>query len=622
MQDAFLAMDGFESLEQNQDFDVSPEILASKLRTLGKELFPDFPPENYEFNSFIRITSHLNAYKLPRDFRQIFIPLESAHLYWLTELSAHIYLVGSQQDSLRNFIYDEDFQLIRNYYKKWATAKEGKDKTYFGLSLLNTLKRNFKEDATFSLILSASILIFDKNLRDYAKAKAFLDKLNDVITKSKSDQALMDEAIELVSLYDGFNHLLEDKIEEANYSFFNVVIKNPNSPTGLLYYAYTQKKLGAVNVALEHYEKILKLDVQRLDYAISQNNFSLFVFYIKNNFVANIFYEATFGELFYDVKNVIYTSLPIDLFVIDELIRIINSIKGLEISEFISASLANDIKFVENYCGVVNVNQNIYLKMVIDRMADKAKHILDGIITEINKKINNFIEDELAPYNKQIDDYREKIIVLQKEIEATKGNTQKTLDEEIAEYEKKVTLKVERLESRLKEFEETKQTTSYESFNNSMVINFIISLIVFIFGGFVSSFFSSGGSMNSPDFIRNVFVSGIQWSGIVFILGIIVSVFSYMSKTIEVNTKKNNLIKLISQVKSNKEGDVAEIRKMYEKKETMFVESLLIRITEYEKLLSVVKRDKETRRKILEEENKNVYNKTITDLTKLKTLIS
>ena len=183
MQDIFYNLNEVGDLSEEEHF--SSEIYSAKLQTLGRELFPDFSLDNYEFSIFQRVTSHLQAYKLNKELRQIFLPITAAKYFWLTELASPIYTAGTQQDANRNFLFDDDYQIIRNYYKKWATASEGKEKTYFGLSLLNTLKRNFKEDSLFNLILSLNIVVFDSSLRDYNKAKGFIEKLHDVIGKSK-----------------------------------------------------------------------------------------------------------------------------------------------------------------------------------------------------------------------------------------------------------------------------------------------------------------------------------------------------------------------------------------------------------------------------------------------------
>jgi len=615
MQDIFYNLNEVGDLSEEEHF--SSEIYSAKLQTLGRELFPDFSLDNYEFSIFQRVTSHLQAYKLNKELRQIFLPITAAKYFWLTELASPIYTAGTQQDANRNFLFDDDYQIIRNYYKKWATASEGKEKTYFGLSLLNTLKRNFKEDSLFNLILSLNIVVFDSSLRDYNKAKGFIEKLHDVIGKSKVANEIKDEALEIISIYDGFNDLLEHKIDDANYSFFNVLVKNPNSPTGLFYYAYTQKVLGITSTALENFEKILKLDLQRLEYAVSNNNFSLFVFFMKSNVIVNIFFEHEFGNLFHEIKNLINNYLPMDAFLVDNIIHVQNNLRKLDLEEYYDEHVTTNLKFIENFASLYSINQSIFLRIMMEAVKGKAKEVINHVKSKINKTVNNRIAEELKIYDKQIADYNDKSQHLEKEIEIVKESTKTAIEVDITNYTLQINNRVAELEKTLARLDSEKESTAYESFNNYMVLNFIVSIVVFMVGGFINGFVGGASNIGSSEVMKNVFSTGFKWSGLVFILGIIVSVFSFASKVMEMNNRKQKLIKLISSIKSNRENDISEIKNSHNKKETIVIDSMNHRITEYKKMLEVVKKEREKQKIELIEQLKKETEKVLKELDSL-----
>lgn len=618
MRDALLPDIASDILEQEPE-SITTEILTSRIRSFGKECFPDFSEENRSYPNFINRATILNSFGIDGAYKKDLIIAEAGSVFWLSDLAIPFF-AHCTSNAKKSFLTDEGQKEVKELFKKWITTEQQKEKTYFGLSLLNFIKRNYNEDSIISLIISAVIFIYDPKLRSFDKTNFLLERVESYINDNFKDENLRNELLEPIYIFKGINFLFENRLEESINSFEATLSVNPYSPTGLFYSSLIHTKTDNISLALENISSLLNYDLRRIELALQINNLPLLEFFAKNSILANLFFEDTFAEIYNDIKGIISSSSVGHIGSINEISALLENISKLNLEEYIDESSQNEISFLYNYTLLSKNYQNVLLHILKEKIFAKSKNVVEKISVNIKEAQIKLVNDDLKIYDNQITDAIKKVDHFEKEIDAIKNSSSENLKLAIVELERSIKQQITSLENKIHEIEESRESNAYSGFNNNMVLNVIISMVVFIIGGFVNGIGETASqTYNYAELMQSIFSNGLKWSGIVFILGLIISIIGFIANLIETFQKKQRLMRKISSISGRKDTEIAKIKTDFETREKNKVDAFQRKITEMQRAIDGLKEEKERRRAILEVEFHKSVEPTIKQLEELVT---
>jgi|GEM_PF-4735211 len=616
MRDALLPDIAIDFLEQEPE-SITTEILTSRIRNFGKECFPDFSEENRSFENFINRAAILNSFVIDGVYKKDLITAERGSIFWLSDLALPFF-ANCTSNVKKSFLTDEGQKEAKELFKKWIITENQKEKTYFGLSLLNFMKRNYNEDSIINLIISSVIFLYDPKLRSFEKTNILIERVETYINNNFKDENLKNELLEPVFIFKGINFLFENRFEESVNSFEAALVVNPYSPTGLFYSSLLQSKTGNISLALENISAILNYDLRRIELALEINNLPLLEFFARNCILINLFYEDTFAEIYTDIKGIITSASVRHIGNVNEISSLLENISKLGLDEYIDETAQNEISFLHNYTLLSKNYQNILLDILKDKIFIKSKNIVTRISVNIKEAQLKLVNDDLKIYDNQITDAIKKNDHFEKEIEVIKNSSKENLKLAIEEFERSIKLQINTLENKIHGIEESKEANAYSGFNNNMVLNVIISMVVFIIGGFVNGIGETASQTYSyAELMRSIFSNGIKWSGIVFVLGLIIAIIGFIANLIETFQKKQRLMRKISSISGRKDSEIAKIKTDFETREKSKVDMFQRKIAEMQKAIDNLREEKERRRVVLEAEFHKSVEPTIKQLEEL-----
>lgn len=600
-------------IDSELDDELSLEVSSAKFKNFAKEKFQDYVRYEVDYLELVKDSARGFAYNLPDEIGDFLIKYQYAP-YFLTSDSpvlakAEEAFRGTQKGSLTVV---SNYNEIKKFYTKWLSQKTEKEKQYFALSTINLIERNGNERNFLKLILHASILTFDDRIFAPDKAAELLTKSEEILEDTKMPEDAKTEVHYLICIYKGFANLTKTDYERANECFRDALVHKPNGITALFYNAVAERKLGATDNALALISKVLDYDRTRLHFALDGNNLNLFHYFLRNAAIYNVFTEKEFSTMLKDIDFLISSSCHTDTDIIGELRNNITILDELDYKKFYSKEIKTLLAFVEKYIQKYNENKNALLGFAVEKLKDKMEKIIQLILRKIRLHYEKIVEEELKYFDEAINENNEEMVSFKEEKDEQVERMKKRLEDILKRVEEHRKDIISRLEYRIENLTNDSKFDPTSSFNNTMVFNAIISLLVFIVGGFTDGFINLSGSDvgNMGSLMAATMIAGLKWGGIAFVIGIMISMFSAASAIWERTSEKQKLVRDIAYVKSQKSKEVEVYKKDVAKKIEAIEQEYKERIEALEKENERVKDERQARQKELNEKNEKIIEET------------
>ncbi len=555
----------------NNEAELGRELLVAKYKSFALEKFLDMLRYDRDIEEFLRNTTRHYSLNLPIDLNEYLL---NEHIVTYLWLSSHPALSAAEDlfkldkpDNATIIKQSNSLSEIKKFYSNWLMQKNEKEKQYFALSIINLIEKDaFGKDYTKQFIL-ATILAYERTINSPERAVQVLYKNQENIEAHGGlNLELRKELLYLSNLYIGFIYLKEDAINEADQKFYEALAIKPNGITAMLFAAKTQLMLGNHTKALEFISGLIAYDKKRFKYAIQNNNLVMFNFFLTNAVIYSIFTDDSFAVLLNELDFLLKTFVSSDATKIEIIIERLEHLGELPIKEFYNEDILKNLKFIEKYLEIFKNNKSFLLTFVTQFLAEKFNFIINKVIDNIKNYHYDKVKDALSLYTEEIEKNQQTIRLLRNELEENKGKANKRVEDKIKAIELDATKKIEALERRIETLDNDTKFNPGTAFNNAMMYNIIISLIIFIIGGFgagLGSGETGEGALNS--IFTSIIFTGIKWGGIAFLLGLIASFISATSTIWERSNEKSRLIKQISLIQIYKDKQVEEIKVEFEK---------------------------------------------------------
>jgi len=597
--------------------ELNKELLNARFKSFSLEKFQDFLYINNDFEEFVRTSSRHFSLKLPAVINEFFISHKTAPYLWLTN---HPSLIESEDrlkldkgDSIQAAKFNSSLTEIKKFYANWILQKNEKEKQYFALSTINAIEKESANKDYLKNFLYSTLLAYEQSINSPEKSIQLLYKSKEIIDNNITiNFELRADLNYLINLYLGFIFLKDDAVNEANQKFSEALEHKPNGISASFYYADTQLKLGNQGKAVENLAKILAFDKNRFEYAVKHNNIGLFNYFLTNAVSYNIFNNNDFAVLVNDLDFLLKTYLSPESTGLDKISNHIESFYDLPVKDFYDEEIDKNLKFIEKFIELYKDNKNFFLNYVNEYLAEKLNGILTKTAENIRKHYFDKAQEILVVYTDEIEKNQLTIKMLQRELDDTKLKAGKRLEEAIKFIEKESADNIAAIENKIEKMDGDSKFNPSAAFNSAMIYNIIISLIIFIIGGFGTGLTSSEANTDSfNSILMTIIVNGGKWGGITFIIGFIASLFTATSAIWERSNEKSRLIKQISVVSLYKEKDLEQVKNEHQKHIKTFEKNFGDRIRQLEDSIIRVSKEKDEKSKELYEN----ANEKIKDIT-------
>ncbi|HEX2866159.1 MAG TPA: hypothetical protein VHO03_03910 [Ignavibacteriales bacterium] len=599
------------------------EMQAARFRTYARDHFQDLVKKETDYLEFIKKSAQFYAFRLAPDKGEFFIPYNSAPYFWLCDSPPLIrFEEWLRQDSRGKTAAQEGYRTVREFYSKWATLKSDQEKKYYSLSTLKIIERETNRDNILLQVYQAVILTYDKKLFNPVKAAELLQAAFMRLENLKIDGQLKADLQYLLNVYAGFACLKQMNYEEASQRFSSSMNGSSLGLTAKFYLAYSEKRAGNRDAANMLLNDLLHYDKTAVEFAVEMNSPVLLTYFIRNAVTYEIFSEMEFADMLEDIEAAISIETGIPGFSFLKISDALAKLGEAKVRDFYTEELEKSIAFLDKVCVGLIGNKNTIANYSLSALESKLFKIVENILETIKQKFMGEVHDQLKQYEIAIDENLNAIKHLEKEEEEMKNLQKKKLADSLEELETTINENIVFLENKIENIHLDAKFNPQTVFNNSMVYNLIITLVVFTIGAFFGcSHIPMDNSEDFREMMSQVVVGGIKWSAITFFIGTIISAFTAAFAVMERTTEKQNLLRKITYFKTHKERETELLTRESEKKIKTIGENFKERVADRKKTVDKVRKEKEERlAELLEGANKKIdeYKARLDGVTKLE----
>lgn len=600
-------MDVVEAINKSQEDLLSVDILTAKFRTFAKENFQDNIRKGLDYIQYIKKSGQFYSFQLPSDKCEFFITSDTVPFFWLCDFPALIKFEEWLRTDAKNKAYNSDiYKSIKELYSKWAIINSENDKRYYALSAIKLIERDANKNNIIKLLLQAVILAYDKRLYQPEKALELLNATSVELSQLKIDDWIKNEFQYQINLLAGFILLKQRLYQEANQRFAEALRNKSNGISSKFYLALTDRKLDNSETASLMLTEVVDYDKANFKLAIGLNNLTLLAYFMQNAITYSIFNEPDFAPMLEEISDIVKIACGDESNFMHDLGLIVGKLKELKLQEFYNDEVLKNISFLEKVHHLFRESQNTLTRFMIIALKEKVGYIINLITDIFTNKYNTEMFERLSLYDIQINDNLEAIKHLTRDIEEHKSANNKKLEESIQAVEKRINDGITIIEKKINNIHLEKRFNPQTAFNNAMVYNLIITIFVFIIGGFSGCYNGTINDVyNFKDVMSAVILSGLKWGTVTFLAGMIIATFTAAFAFMDRASEKQNLIKRITYLKSQKEREIELVKRDHEKKLKSFIDNFNERIDDHKKNIESLKEEKESQFKLLQNDTNN-----------------
>jgi hypothetical protein len=607
-----------EPAEEKSTFDL--DIAYSRLRKIGRDKFQLDSYSNENYLSKVKSSSHFFNLNIPVELHEFFIEMEDAPLFWLLDSPLLVFVEENSKSGEKEGIKGENepAKLIRDYYSKWVTALRKSEKKYFAQSLLKSISKE-KGKTIISNILDGILFSFDENLVNSETAQQHFEQAEILAAQIQTEDKLKIELLYLLKVYSGFDHYKMRRIFESSQKFKEALVIKPEGINAKFYLAITEIMQGEFNTGFDLVCDIYDYDLARISYALTNNNFNLFQYFVKNPVSQYIFRYKDFAPICTQLDEYLQGK---ELGSSDNLIKIrkkFESFKGLHLGEYQEHNIKTNIAFIEKIIKTYFTSPlNLFLASV-ELLWIKFNEIMQLVFSTIRQRYVAEIQKQLRVYDQNTKDLNNLIEHLTKEIADLKIKYKEKVRISVEHYELHIKEQTNLLERKLTSLADDKEGNPGSTFKSSLTYTIILSALIMLIVGFASYSSNYSNEINGlGQIVKEIIFIGGKWGVLTFIIGFFISVISTVYAVFEKSQEKQRVIKEIANLKLVKERNIEHIKMEADRNEKITMKHLFDRIETHKKRILEIN---EERVKHEEKLNREIEEKIKEEAQKLIDLI-
>lgn len=547
---------------------LTTELMESQFKHYGHNIFQEFIDKDYDYQDFVRICEATTAYKIPASLSDVFFnaklsvfyivantPIMSRYEEWIKDANKH------------KGIYSENFMEIKKSYINWAIATNDKDQEYHGLSTLRLIEKNTNNDNFIKLMFAGIIHTYDKSMRSIDTAIDMYTIAEETCLKSTMEEGLKQEFYNLIHIYKGLSYYSGTRYDQALQSFQEVNNTSVMSVTSLFYFALMQKKLGNPEGAINALKIILKYDIDRLVFALEQQNLRFFNFFFENAAIYNVFKEKEFSSLLPSLKTMIDTYKAEDFGMFSKMNLWVSRLKNQELQEHFDKQMDQVLSFISSLLSKYQGYKNVLLLMVSENLIHVFHQLTEHLRERVNKAFKEKLNKELGHFRAHITEIEKQIDDLREETRVTKEKYEKQYEDTKEKLNEKVEKKRNEVKKLLKKLLDEDETKPKNLFKSAIIKNLLLAVVMTVIGIMVQLIIhlnqSSQGFSNA---LSESIGEGVIWGVIIFFLGMLVTTMGSFSKVSQNRLERRRLTNQLTKMERAKNEELERISKELKKR--------------------------------------------------------
>jgi len=459
----------------------------------------------------------------------------------------------------------ENFKLLKEYFEKWFIQKNENEKKYFALSILKLIDKEISESNAIKNIISGIIFGFERNIIDLQKSEEKFLRAENEINSSDLESSVKIELLYYIKLLRAAYFILAENYEKAK----EITLENSNlkinAPTAKYYLAYCESKLHNDDlVILEIFEEILNYDLNRLEISLQSNNFPIFIYLLQNAAIYHFYREGEFSNYISGFENIIEKKISEKSYPVGSLNDIYDILNSEEFIQYHTKEIIASLELVNKFILENKTSKSVFLFFSGEIIYKKLINIAYQLIGSIKNKLIKDIEPKVAIYDTWIKDHEEQI----QKYEFERNKELKILNDNYEEKKEQIKNTAEKqiieLENKIQTIDLLPQYNAKLAFQNSMVYGGLLSVLVFIFGGFSGCYgytIQIGG--NFFEIMLASIFTGFKWGFLTLIISLLISALVAGYASIERSNEKQKLIGSLNLIKTKLDKDLKELDKIY-----------------------------------------------------------
>jgi len=538
----------------------SKELEIAKFRNYGREKFGKAIKRSVSFDEFSEHLLQHTSINLPPEIEEYFIRIDTAPYFCAVETPflKNIELILSQNRTDNNFIANH--REIKEYYHKWLYNKNDKEKTYFALTLINMVERNFNYQSFYNLVLYGIILTNEKSLFNPQKAAELFARSLDLVKNLTAKQNEKNKLFYFLNLFKGFTHLKEFDFSNAKNNFSEALKFNPYGISAEYYKGLSSVQLNDFDTAFDSQSKIIQFDKMRFQFAINYNQLRLFEFFFDSAVVYNIFSDDGFAPIVQDFDFLIRAQYSGEENSMEFTYSKLINLKNLRNKEFYTEKVIDEIEFLKTFLENYKQKQNGLVRLVEQILRSKLITLIEYLRNLVEVYYYDEVKDEFLVFDNQIEQNKRQLQRIKHEGDDAQKRAISMREESLEESKALFDNKKEALSKRIERLEKDEKYNPMQMFFSSMIFTVGIALTIFMLAGLSSTFISSDYDVDGSSL--SIFVSGgIIWGGITFVIGIgisLVTAFSANKEKFEINKKLVKETEKLEKQKQNFDNNVTD----------------------------------------------------------------
>jgi len=556
-----------------------------KLVELGEEYFNYNPKSFNDALTNIKEAVKFTKFKLPDDLDEYFIRYYQAPVFWIIDHPMVKYLEDFIIKNVKTNI--DNFNLAKELYTKWTINRNVDEKKYIAASAARLIEKNQKDSCFLLNLYLAVILTYERSIYNPRRANELYESIVQEIETENLDEDVAKKLKYYVLIYWSFLYFTNEKFEDAKVRLQEAKAIYPNNYTAAVYLTVCEIVLGSTLSIRGSLNSIVELDLKRIKYAIDENNFKMFDYFVTNNLISAIFSFPNIWIIYEDFENILDTELARSEFSSIQISDKIKRIKNYPSPSYIQQEQWNVLSFYDKILEKYNTYKSFLYIRSTDFLLKKISLITESIVQNIKNSFSIDIEEKIKTYTIGIKEHKEQLEELKIGREEDKKDLREEEKKSIEKFEKRLKDEIETLEDRITNLHNVEDLNPRHAFQNAITIGIIIVLLVSMLGGFAGYSNSMGNSNGDISrLVSGVIMSGLKWGVIAGVLVVIYSVLAAGSVVLEKSNQRMKLIKKISDLKRMKDSSIDKIKQKYNTKEEELLSEYQAKIEEKEKTLN------------------------------------
>lgn len=584
------------TFELNLNDDRKVDLLIDFNR-MKKNYFDFYLNRKKSFNEKLNDFKKFFALQLPVNLGELFVPENQTHILWMFDNPSVIAYEYELKEKLSLFKI-KHLNLKKYFYKVFTSEDNQKREINVNL-FLGTVKSFYGINHFFVPFYKAIVFLYGVKNPDPLLALEELKKAESMLINLELSQKTKQELAYYLNIYSAYAHQKIAQYDSATEYLNAAIDVNPFGITARYYLLQNSLLLNDLEQANHLTEKLFKLDLERLKYALDECNTLMFDYCITNPLTPYFFVSNEFAPIGAVLEKLITINLSHKI-AGEILEKKLNDLLNLRYDDYYDQELKSNLNFLK-YIFLEQKNiSSPFFKMILPEVEKKFTLSLEKLKTLIREKALENCYQELKAYDEIIEDSLKSKEHLEKEIVESKEELQKKLSASIKAVEEYTTSAIQETEYNLAHAHELDKFNPTVAFNNAMIYNLIVSVIVFIIGGIAGYFNNSHiSSMEFYEMFSSILITGAKWTSVTFIFGVFVAAGISVFVLAEKATYKQNLKRKVSELKKEKELSIDLLKKEAARKEKSITENFNERIEYYKRRIEELRNEKAEREKHL-----------------------